>query len=93
MQQYQIYPQNKILTPSFHPLLFTIFTIIQHDAQLTLKHDVVVICVELMCNGEVIVVKIFNVVTPDTFNDNINKVLLCNIVIPDLFNVDVNVAE
>ncbi len=47
---------------------------------------IVVICVELIYNGELIVVKLFNVVTPDTINDELIVVELFNNVVPDTFN-------
>ena len=51
----------------------------------------VVICNELIYNGALIVVKLFSVVIPDTFNELFTVVLFDNVVIPDIFNDDIHV--
>jgi hypothetical protein len=38
-----------------------------------------------------LVVLFLNVVTPDTFNDDIHVVTLFNVVFPEVFNVEMNV--
>ncbi len=46
-------------------------------------------------NDELIVVALFNVVFPGTFNDHLHvvTVALFNVVFPDIFKVDMNVEE
>ena len=40
----------------------------------------------LIYNGALMVVELFNVVVPDTFNDDVHVVVLFYIVVPDMYN-------